>query len=436
VFRSPVVHVGGAVLAAGIIAACGSSPTSSTPAAPVSVASVSVAGTAPAVGATAQFTATATLSNGTTQSVTSQAGWQSSNTAVATVSNAGLVTAVSGGSADITATYQNVTGRLSTTIGKPATQTFALSGTVTDGTSGGVLPNIDVQATDSTGKTQSTRTGSTGTYTIAGVAAGTVSVGVAAVSYESTTLSVALTSDQRVDIVLKRVTCTFLVSPTTFSFTSAPAQGTVTIKSQAAGCTWTATSNDAFLTIASGGSGVDNAAITFSVAPNPIYLSGLAPRSGTLTIAGTTVTVRQDGPRLNTGVYDSALNALVCQNVGEGCSSGGNFSACPAGSKTESILYFFVYTPDGSPLAAGKPINIFIFADYTPPTFQIAADAQRRAWSPVDIFRGSNKGYFGSTVVPSGGLPVVRASLGNVTTVGGTGPCGSVDNLDLVFRVQ
>jgi hypothetical protein len=316
-------------------------------------------------------------------------------------------------------------------------QTFALSGTVKDSTSGGVLPNIEIQATDSAGKTQSTRTGSTGTYAIGGVSAGTVSMAASAVSYESTALSVALTSDQRVDIVLKRVTCTFSVSPTTFSFTSAAAQGTVTIKSQTAGCTWMATSNDAFLTIPSGASGLDNGAVTFSVAPDPIfYLSDLNPRTGTMTIAGTTVTVRQDAPRLNTGVYDSALNASVCQSVGEGCISSGSFSACPAGSRTESILFIFVATPDGTPLAAGKPVNIFIFADYTMPTVQIAADAQRLSWNQLIPYRASNKSYALNAVLPSGGLQAVRAGLGNVTTLVGAGPCGNVDNLDVAFRVQ
>ena len=67
-------------------------------------------GIAGELGATSQMTATATLSNGTTQDVTAQATWQSANTAVATVSSTGLVTGVAAGSAAITATYQNVSG--------------------------------------------------------------------------------------------------------------------------------------------------------------------------------------------------------------------------------------------------------------------------------------------------------------------------------------
>jgi hypothetical protein len=74
------------------------------------VSSLSVTGTAPSLsaGPTAQFKATATMLDGTTQDVTSQAIWSSSNTADATVA-AGVVTAVAPGAVSIAATYQNIT---------------------------------------------------------------------------------------------------------------------------------------------------------------------------------------------------------------------------------------------------------------------------------------------------------------------------------------
>jgi hypothetical protein len=241
---------------------------------------VSIGGTAPNVGAASQFSATAALSNGTTQSVTSQATWQSSSTTVATVSNTGLVTALSAGEADITASYQNVTGKMHVATAKVAGPTYTITGAVTDNTSGGVLPNIDVQATDSAAKTVSTKTGSTGTFTLGGLAAGTVSVTAAGISYESATQVLTLTSDQRLDIGLKRVTCTFTVNPTTFSFPAAAGQGNVTVSSQAAGCTWTARSNDSFLTITSGLTGLDTGAVAFSIASNPSAVQ----RTGTIVV--------------------------------------------------------------------------------------------------------------------------------------------------------
>jgi hypothetical protein len=69
-----------------------------------------VNGTPPTIGTTVQFTAIATMSDGATQTVTSQATWQSSLPNVATVTDTGIVTAVSVGSTDITATYRNVRG--------------------------------------------------------------------------------------------------------------------------------------------------------------------------------------------------------------------------------------------------------------------------------------------------------------------------------------
>lgn len=86
-----------------LAAACGNSATSST-----TVSSLNVTGTAPAVGASAQFNAVATMADGSTQDVTSQAAWSTSNAGVATVSSTGLVTGVATGSATVAATYQTI----------------------------------------------------------------------------------------------------------------------------------------------------------------------------------------------------------------------------------------------------------------------------------------------------------------------------------------
>jgi hypothetical protein len=99
--RTVLAILCGAALLAG---ACSSSTS------PTSVTSVTVTGVAPAIGATAQFTATATMGDGTTQNVTSQATWTTSNAGIATVSAAGVVTGVAGGSVTVGATYQSVSG--------------------------------------------------------------------------------------------------------------------------------------------------------------------------------------------------------------------------------------------------------------------------------------------------------------------------------------
>lgn len=87
------------------------------------ITSIAVNGTAPSVGSTAQLTATASFSDGTSQDITTLAAWNTSNGAVATVNSAGVVTGVSAGQVNITATYQSSngssTGTISLTLAPP-----------------------------------------------------------------------------------------------------------------------------------------------------------------------------------------------------------------------------------------------------------------------------------------------------------------------------
>jgi carboxypeptidase family protein/Big-like domain-containing protein len=199
------------VLAAAVVTLFGCSQSSPAPTpAPtppaVTVSSVSVTGTMPTVGATTPFSATATLSNGTAQTVTSQATWSSSNTSVATVTNTGVVTAIGVGIADITATYQGASGTSHVSVVRA---TYTVSGHVTDGTSGGVLPNIMIQTVNSDNTTKSTLTGAAGDYAVGGILAGPVMVTASAISYQTTTKAVTVSSDTRIDIVLERAPPTY-----------------------------------------------------------------------------------------------------------------------------------------------------------------------------------------------------------------------------------
>ena len=89
-----------------LTAACGSSTS------PSSLVSIAITGTAPAVGAVTQLTASAQLSDGTTQDVTNSATWISSDPTVVTVSATGAVTGVAPGTASVFATVGTVTGTL------------------------------------------------------------------------------------------------------------------------------------------------------------------------------------------------------------------------------------------------------------------------------------------------------------------------------------
>jgi uncharacterized protein YjdB len=98
-----------------LVIACGGSST-----APSAVSSVTVTGTPPAVGASSQYSATATMSNGTTEVVTTSATWTSSNPDIATVTPGGLVTAIAEGTVTIQATFDNISGTTQAAVAAPA----------------------------------------------------------------------------------------------------------------------------------------------------------------------------------------------------------------------------------------------------------------------------------------------------------------------------
>jgi hypothetical protein len=101
-------------LAALAVACGGGSPTSPSGGGgnQVTVTSVTITGSvALSEGATSQLTAMANKSDGSTDNVSSQATWQSSDATVATVSGTGLVTALKTGNADVTAAFGSQTGR-------------------------------------------------------------------------------------------------------------------------------------------------------------------------------------------------------------------------------------------------------------------------------------------------------------------------------------
>ncbi|MEK6301611.1 MAG: FG-GAP-like repeat-containing protein [Acidobacteriota bacterium] len=78
------------------------------------------------------------------------------------------------------------------------------------------------------------------------------------------------------------------ISPTSQSFTQSGGADTVNVTSPSS-CTWTAVSNDAWITVTTGASGSGNGIVNYSVAVN----NSLDSRTGTMTIAGQTFTVNQ-----------------------------------------------------------------------------------------------------------------------------------------------
>jgi hypothetical protein len=83
--------------------------------------------------------------------------------------------------------------------------------------------------------------------------------------------------------------CTFTLNATDITLAAKGGKKNVSVKVTGTGCSWTAVSNDPFITITSGSSGTGNGKVNFTVPGN----TNTAPLIGTMTIAGQTFTVNQ-----------------------------------------------------------------------------------------------------------------------------------------------
>lgn len=101
------------------------------------------------IGETSQLAVVATLTNGVQERPTAAVSWSSSNPGVAIVSNAGMVTAVAEGLADIRATYQGTSllKAVRVDIPKPAEPSVTASVTVVPSTEPGFQWRASLQIT-------------------------------------------------------------------------------------------------------------------------------------------------------------------------------------------------------------------------------------------------------------------------------------------------
>ena len=200
--------------------------------------------------------------NGTVNYAAAANTTASSRSGTLTIAGQTLTVTQAACSYTVSPTTQNIaagggsgTGAVSTTSGCPWTATSSAAWlSITGGASGSGNGTVNYSVGANT--TTSSRTG---TLTIAG-----------------RTLTVT------------QAACGYTVSPTTQNGAPAGQAATATV-STTTGCPWTATSNAAWLSITNGGSGSGNGTVDYSVAANLTTSS----RTGTLTIAGQTLTVTQ-----------------------------------------------------------------------------------------------------------------------------------------------
>ena len=85
------------------------------------------------------------------------------------------------------------------------------------------------------------------------------------------------------------VSCMYSISPNNQRVGSRAGTETVSV-STGSSCAWTASSNNSWITITSGASGTGNGTVRFSYTAN----NGNNDRTGSLSVAGRTATIRQD----------------------------------------------------------------------------------------------------------------------------------------------
>ena len=173
-----------------------------------------------------------------------------------------------------------------------------LPATVTFGTGSGAS-NETVTTTGNCGWTAVSDAGwITVTAGNSGTGTGTVSYSVAANTgpARSGTLTIA---GQSIPIN-QPSNCSYGLSPSSTNLTAGAGTGFVAVTT-GVGCTWTANSNSGWITVTGGSGGTGSGTVSYSIAPN----TGPA-RSGTLTVAGQTVTVNQ---------ADGCVYALSVTNV-------------------------------------------------------------------------------------------------------------------------
>ena len=116
--------------------------------------------------------------------------------------------------------------------------------------------------------------------------------------------------------------------------------GTVTVTPSSDSCTWNATSNDPWITVTSGNSGMGNGTVSYYVDANA---TGNA-RTGSITIGGQGFMVRQakdifiDDPQDPSTPY---INAIYVKGITKGC-NGSSAYYCPSDPVTRSAMAVFI----------------------------------------------------------------------------------------------
>jgi len=166
----------------------------------------------------------------------------------------------------------------------------------------------------------------------------------------NTTMTIA---QQTFTVTQNAAGCTYSIWPTSQNFIASGGTNSVAVTA-GTGCTWTATSNAAWITITSGSSGSGNGTVNYSVAANP----GGA-RNSTITIAQQTFTVTQDAAAACS--YSIAPTSAAL-GAGGGSSSFNITAGSGCGWTATSSVGWITIT-SGSPGSGNGPVGYTVAAN-------------------------------------------------------------------------
>jgi uncharacterized protein YjdB len=272
-----------------------------TPAAPT-LSSIAITPASPSIaaGATQQFTATGTYSDGTTSNLTASVTWASSSTAAATINAAGLATAVAAGSTTITATDGAISGTtmLTVTAAPPPVITSIAVTPANASIAAGATQQFTATATYNNGTTAnitSTATWASSATAVATINASGLATGVAA---GSTTISATLTGvtgSTQLTVTAAKTLTSIAVTPNPASFATGTTQQFTATATYSDGstanltstATW-ASSNTSAATINAAGLAAAVATGTTTISATLNSVTGSAPATVTAANPGTT----------------------------------------------------------------------------------------------------------------------------------------------------
>jgi uncharacterized protein YjdB len=422
--------------------------------------SVTPANATLAAGQTQQYTAIATLSDGTQQTETSSAHWSVSDSTRATISNAsgttGLLTSVAGGTDTVIATIGSITGQATVTITTatlssiavaPAaftlatgtTQQLTVTGTYSDGSSQN-LTGTAVYSSNASATASVSSTGLvTGTAAVTGVATITATVGT-----QTATATATVTPNTLLAIAVTPATTTIangLTQQFTATGTYAGNQQNITSQVQ-----WTS-SNTAVATINAAG-------LARSVGPGVTTItatSGGTSGNTTLTVGSgllQSITVQSvqnsfalgqqlqlqaignysDGTtqNLTSSVTWTSLNTAVGVVSQAGVASGvkagvfgaqatlGSISGSTALTVTSAVLQSITVTPANMVLVSLAPVQYTAIGHFSDGTTENLTDSVH--WSTTSALLGIQVG----TISQTGQLSAVAVGAGTVVAAQGT----------------